>query len=113
MGIKPQSMHRLFEKYLIINIDNIQRKYAIRSRYGSNKNLISGPDLQNIIKSDNDKGITLTPYVSNGIPCFATKGRGVHTVFNLMLSHIILAFNVCQSSEVLIYFKLRHIRYCC
>lgn len=47
----------LFEKYLIINIDNIQRKYAIRSRYGSNKNLTTGPDLQNIIKSDNDKGV--------------------------------------------------------
>lgn len=48
----------LFEKYLIINIDNIQRKYAIRSRYGINKNLTTGPDLQNIIKSDNDKGVT-------------------------------------------------------
>lgn len=54
---------RLFEKYLIINIDNIQRKYAIRSRYGSNKNLTTGPDLQNIIKSDNDKG------VPNDTPC--------------------------------------------
>lgn len=25
----------LFEKYLIINIDNIQRKYAIRTHYES------------------------------------------------------------------------------
>lgn len=72
-GQREGSGRYLFEKYLIINIDNIQRKYAIRSRYGINKNLTTGPDLQNIIKSDNDKGcreshlIFLSQYFANKI----------------------------------------------
>lgn len=72
-GQRKGSGRYLFEKYLIINIDNIQRKYAIRSRYGINKNLTTGPDLQNIIKSDNDKGcreshlIFLSQYFANKI----------------------------------------------
>lgn len=69
----------LFEKYLIINIDNIQRKYAIRSRYGINKNLTTGPDLQNIIKSDNDKGVTSHTLYS--YQYFANKVHRVDHIF--------------------------------
>lgn len=71
----------LFEKYLIINIDNIQRKYAIRSRYGINKNLTTGPDLQNIIKSDNDKGVTRHTLYS--YQYFANKVYRVDHIFSL------------------------------
>lgn len=71
----------LFEKYLIINIDNIQRKYAIRSRYGINKNLTTGPDLQNIIKSDNDKGVTSHTLYS--YQYFANKVHRVDHIFLL------------------------------
>ena len=55
----------LFEKYLIINIDDIQRKYAIKSRYEINKNLTAaGPDFYKI--SSNQTMINVccvTPYI--------------------------------------------------
>jgi len=79
----------LFEKYLIINIDNIQRKYAIRSRYGINKNLTTGPDLQNIIKSDNDKGVTSHTLYS--YQYFANKIHRVDHIF--LLSYISFLFS--------------------
>jgi len=77
----------LFEKYLIINIDNIQRKYAIRSRYEINKNLTTGPDLQNIIKSNNDKGVTSHTLYS--YQYFANK---IHRVDHIFLLSYLFSF---------------------
>lgn len=83
VGIEKKKSVDLFEKYLIINIDNIQRKYAIRSRYGINKNLTTGPDLQNIIKSDNDKGVT--GHTLYSYQYFANKVHRVDHIFLLSL----------------------------
>lgn len=93
--MREEKKMNLFEKYLIINIDNIQRKYAIRSRYGINKNLTTGPDLQNIIKSDNDKGATSR--TSYSYQYFANK---VHRVDHIFL----LSYTSSSSSPFFFYF---------
>lgn len=98
----------LFEKYLIINIDNIQRKYAIRSRYGINKNLTTGPDLQNIIKSDNDKDVTSHTLYS--YQYFANKVRVDHIFFLsytcFLIFLLFLPISINFSCELAIYVEL-------